>query len=154
MNNLEVATLLYQVADLLDLEANDTQRARAYRRAADSVAAFPEEISALNDRGQLQRILGVGNQLEKRLKDLLETGRLAYLDDLRANLPAGVIALLEVPGLPVRAAMILQSRYGVNDPAALAQAIRERKLDDLPGIGPRKQAALLDSIERLRRTRV
>lgn len=153
MKNLEVAVLLYQVADLLDLEASNSQRARAYRRAADSVAASLEEVSVLHGRGQLQQIPGVGKQLEQRLIDLLKTGRLAYLDELRAALPAGVIALLDLPGLPVRTALLLQSRLGINDPEALARAIQERRLDELPGLGPRNQAALLERIERLRTTR-
>jgi len=153
VNNLEVAVLFYQVADLLDLEPSNSQRARAYRRAADSIAACPDEVSVLCNRGELQQISGVGKQLEKRLHDLLQTGRFAYLDELRAELPPGVIALLDLPGLPIRAAVILQSRYGINDLDALAQAIHERRLDELPGIGTRKQAALLEGIARLRRTK-
>jgi PHP domain. len=151
MDNLTVAEALYEIADLLEFTGGDPFKVRAYRKAAEAVGLLPEPVADLAREGRLTRVPGIGKAIAAKIGELLETGRIGYLEELRQAVPPGVVDLTRVPGLGARTAMLLYRRLGVDSLEALELAAREGKLRELPGMGPRREAAILEAVERVRR---
>jgi len=151
VDNLTVAEALYEVADLLEFTGGDPFKVRAYRKAAEAVGLLPEQVAGLARSGRLTRVPGIGKAIAAKVTELVETGRLGYLEELRQAVPPGVLDLTRVPGLGARTAMLLYQRLGVDSLEALELAAREGRLRDLPGMGPRREAAILEGVARVRR---
>lgn len=151
MDNLTVAEALYEIADLLEFTGEDPFKVRAYRKAAEAVGLLPEQVAGLTRAGRLTRVPGIGKAIAAKIAELVETGRIGYLEELRQAVPPGVLDLTRVPGLGARTAMLLYRRLGVDGLEALELAAREGRLRDLPGMGPRKEAAILEAVARVRR---
>ena len=83
MRNQEVASLLYSIADLLESQRDEEWKARAYRRAAGNIERLEEDVQKIYDRDQLQQIDGVGESIENKIKEYLETGELEYYEELK-----------------------------------------------------------------------
>lgn len=151
MDNLTVAEALYEIADLLEFTGGDPFKVRAYRKAAETLGLLPEPVAQLVREGRLTRVPGIGKAIAAKVTEMVETGRIGYLEELRQAVPPGVLDLTRVPGLGARTAMLLYRRLGVDSLEALELAAREGRLRDLPGLGPRREAALLQAVTRVRR---
>lgn len=151
MDNLTVAEALYEIADLLEFTGGDPFKVRAYRRAAEALGLLPEQVADLVREGRLTRVPGVGKAIAAKVAEMVETGRIGYLEELRQAVPPGVLDLTRVPGLGARTAMLLYRRLGIDSLEALELAAREGRLRDLPGFGPRKESALLAAVAQARR---
>lgn len=154
MDNLDVARTLHEIADLLDLRGDEPFKIRAYRQAARTVETLLEDIGAVHRRGDLGRLSGFGKALTEKVGELLATGRLEYLETLRASIPPGVAEMTQVRGLGGRTAAMLHARLGISSLEELELAARQGRLRDLPGFGVRKEAAVLDALSALRRRAV
>jgi DNA polymerase (family X) len=150
MNNRDVAQALYEIADLLELKGEDAFKIRAYRKAAEAVELLLEEIADLAARGRLQAIPGIGKAIAAKIQELLTSGQIEYLEDLRRAIPPGVRDLTRVPGLGARTAELLYTRLGIDSLDRLELAARQGQLRDLPGWGARKEATLLETLTRFR----
>lgn len=151
VDNLTVAEALYEIADLLEFTGGDLFKVRAYRKAAEAVGLLPEQAADLVGAGHLTRVPGIGKAIAAKIAELVETGRIGYLEELRQSVPPGVLDLTRVPGLGARTAMLLYQRLGVDSLEALELAAQEGRLRDLPGLGPRKEAAIRAAAARVRR---
>jgi DNA polymerase (family X) len=136
-SNAEAAALLREIADLLDL-GGERFKPEAYRRAARSVESLPEPLAAVAGRGELRDVPGIGEAIEGKLREYLATGRIPYLDTLRATVPAGVLELMRLPGVGPKTARRFWVELGITDRAALAAAIEAGRLDGVKGFGTRK----------------
>jgi DNA polymerase (family X) len=145
-----VAKVLYEIADLLEFKGDDPFKVRAYRKAAEAVDMLLEEVSALAAQNRLTSIPGIGKAIAAKLQELLATGQVEYLEDLRRAVPPGVRDLTRVPGLGGKTAMLLFTRLGIDSLDRLEIAARQGHLRDLPGLGTRKEAQLLAALEKLR----
>jgi DNA polymerase (family X) len=150
VNNLDIAKVLFEIADLLELKGEDLFKVRAYRKAAEQIELLLEEAEALHRRGALTSIPGVGKAIAGKVAELLTTGRLEYLEELRRSVPPGVGELTRVPGLAAKTAALLYERLGIDSLDRLELAARQGELRDLPGMGPKKEAAILAGLEKLR----
>jgi DNA polymerase (family 10) len=150
VNNLDVARALYEIADLLELKDEDGFKVRAYRKAAQAIELLLEGVDEVARRGALTSIPGIGKAIAEKVSELLRTGHLAYLDDLRRAVPPGVGEMTRVPGLGAKTAALLYSRLGINSLDRLELAARQRELRDLPGMGPKKEAAILEALAKMR----
>ncbi|MDF2627865.1 MAG: DNA-dependent polymerase family [Symbiobacteriaceae bacterium] len=150
MTNRDVAQALYEIADLLELKGEDPFKIRAYRKAAEAVELLLEEIADLAAKNRLQAISGIGKAIGAKIQELLATGQIEYLEDLRRAIPPGVRALTRVPGLGARTAELLYTRLGIDSLDRLELAARQGLLRDLPGWGARKEAAILDALAKFR----
>jgi len=99
MKNQLVADILYKIADLLDLKGEIFFKTRAYRTAAQNIEVLDEDIEAITKEDRLQSIPGVGEALAKKIKEIVETGKLDYFEKLKKEMPEGLLALLDIPGL-------------------------------------------------------
>jgi DNA polymerase (family 10) len=146
--NDAAAALLNEYAELLVMTGGDPLRARAYDRAARAIAGHSADISALGPAA-LQRIPGVGKSIAEKVAEIGATGTFAALEQLRASIPDGVLALTRIPALGPRRALQLQAELGVSSPAELAEAIRAGWLAGLRGFGRKSEEKLLRGIELL-----
>lgn len=150
MTNLEIARVLKRVADLLELQGADRFRTEAYRRAAQSIEASSENVVYLHDRDSLQHLPGIGPAIAAKVEELIETGRLAYLERLESQIPAGLAELLEIHGLGPKRVRTLWQTLNITSLEALEAAARTGKLRGLPGMGVKTEENILKGIERYR----
>ena len=149
ISNQEVAALLEDIADLLEVKNENQFRVRAYREAARTIGGMTENVLKLWEEGRLREIPGVGPSIASKIDEFLRTGRLQYYEELRAQTPVGFTQLLSVPGLGPRRAEILRQKLGVTTLAQLEEALREHRVRGLPGFGEKVEENLLREIERL-----
>jgi len=149
ISNQEVAALLEDIADLLEVKNENQFRVRAYREAARTIGGMTEDVLKLWEEGRLREIPGVGPSIASKIDEFLRTGRLQYYEELRAQTPVGFTQLLSVPGLGPRRAEILRQKLGVTTLAQLEEALREHRVRGLPGFGEKVEENLLREIERL-----
>jgi DNA polymerase (family 10) len=142
MNNRQVADILYDIADLLEIKGEIIYKAVAYRRAADNILNLGRDVNDVWRDDKLREIPGVGEALAKKLDELLRTGRLGYYERLREEIPPGVVDMLAIPNVGPRTAKLLSD---------VERAAPEGKIRDLPGLGAKSEANILAGIEALRR---
>jgi DNA polymerase (family X) len=146
--NDTAAALLAEYAELLVMTGGDALRARAYEKAARAISGHPGDIAALGPAA-LQRIPGVGKSIAEKVGEITATGTFPALEQLRAQIPAGVLALTRIPALGPKRAYQLHAELGVSSPAELGDAIRAGRLAGLRGFGSRSEEKLLRGIDLL-----
>src|SRR5215471_18519571 len=109
MTNRDIAAAFDDVADLLEFQNANPFRVRAYRNAARRITDFAESLSSVvaDPERDLTEIEGIGKDLAEKIAELVKTGKLAMLEELQAKVPAGVMALLRIPGLGPKKAAVL-----------------------------------------------
>ena len=147
--NDQIAGLLAEYADLLQITGGDAFRARNYEKAAKSIAGYSADVGELDEAG-LQRIAGVGKSIATKIIELRQTGTIAALDELRAKVPAGVLEMTRIPALGPKRAMVLYTELGISSVDELAEAIEQGRLADLKGFGARSEEKIASGIEFLR----
>jgi DNA polymerase (family 10) len=148
--NGDVARLLEEIGDLLEIKGEQPFRVNAYRNAARRIEGLREPIEILHAEARLRTIQGVGEALEQKIGEFLTSGSLEYYEKLRGQFPPGLVELLEVPGLGPRKARLLYDQLGIGSLAELEAAAREHRLRDVPGLGERTEENVLVEIERLK----
>src|SRR5881394_719885 len=144
MQNAEIARLLGDVADLLEISAGNPFKVRAYRNAARTVADHPDPVAELVAGGafDLTELPGIGDGIAKEIRALVETGSLPQRQQLVAMIPPGLLELLKIPGLGPKRVKLFHDELKVNSVADLKAALGAGKIATLPGVGPK----LLDKI--------
>jgi len=139
MQNAEIARLLSDVADLLEISAGNPFKVRAYRNAARTVADHPDPIAELVSGGDfdLTDLPGIGDGIAKEIKALVETGTLPQRQQLVATLPPGLLELLRIPGLGPKRVKLFHEQLKVNSVADLKAALEKGKIAKLGGFGPK-----------------
>jgi len=150
MDKEKVAEILVEIGTLLELSGENPFKTRAYANAARALEALGEPLAELVAAKRLGEIKGIGEALEQKITELVETGRLRYYDELKASIPPGLIELLEIPGLGPKKIQALRKKLGVDTVAKLEAACRAGQVAELEGFGEKTQANLLEGIERHR----
>ncbi len=148
-----VVQVLRDISLLLQMKGENPFRSRAYDTAADRIAGLSEDLGALVRDGRLKELPGIGQAIADKVSELLTTGKLAYLDTLRAEFPKGVLELVQVPDLGPKKALVLARQLEVDGVDALEKACRAGRVHELPGFGEKSEAKILAGIELYRRTR-
>ncbi len=151
MTNREVARIFAEVADILAIQGENPYRINAYRRAAETIAALGQPLEVLWREGMLETVPGIGATLASKIDELLRTGRLEALEKLRAQVPAGVVEMLQVPEVGPKRAALFWRELGITSIAGLEEAAREGRLAPLPGMGAKSEQKVLAGIEALKR---
>jgi DNA polymerase (family X) len=155
LDNSQIADRLDAFAVLLELADSNPHAVRAYRRAADAIreAAFP--VAELVSSGRARELRGIGPSIEARLRELVETGSIAELDELERELAPDLVGLGRYLGLGARRSIELARALGVRTADELRDAASEGRLRAVPGIGPKTDARLREALshERKRRPR-
>ncbi|MFX1592388.1 MAG: DNA polymerase/3'-5' exonuclease PolX [Promethearchaeota archaeon] len=146
MKNMEIAKILYEIADLLELNEIE-YKPRAYRRAAQNIEILSEDIENFYKKGTLDDIPGVGKSITSKIQEYLETGELKYLNNLRNQIPEGLQELLKLEGIGPKTAQILHHELGIKNVNELELSIKKGKLKNIRGFGKKKEINLLQAIE-------
>jgi DNA polymerase (family 10) len=158
-DRLQVASVLDRIAAFLEFRGENQFRVRAFRTAAKAVLGLPASaapgatLAEALANGSLAEMRGIGPASLAIVKELIETGRSAYLERLEQEIPAGLLDLLEVPGLGATRIRLLHEKLGIDSLAALEAAARDGRLATLPGLGAKTAEKILKGIAFARGTR-
>jgi len=152
MDNKSIAGILYETADLLEVDGGDSFRIRSYRNAAEAIEALPQQISELIDEPkQVLAIPGIGKGMLNNLQEMFREGRLSLHADLLKKYRPSMLQLLRVQGLGPKTIALIWSAYQVCDLEGVEQLAREGKIRILPRMGEKHEQKLLKAIEDYRR---
>lgn len=151
MNNREVATILHETGLLMELQGENSFKIRAYYNGARTMEALEEDLEKVVGEGRLQKLPGIGPALTEKITELVETGRMAYHEELKTIIPEGVLELLQIPGLGPKKAGTLYRELGIASIGELEYACRENRLVTLKGFGIKTQQRFLQGIEMQKR---
>ena len=102
ISNAQMARVFSEIADMLEISGELVYKAVAYRRVADAVERWPDDVASLFAGGSPPKIPGAGPALGMKLAELATTGQLAYYDRMRAQVPSGLLEILKIPGVGPR----------------------------------------------------
>ncbi len=151
MKNREVAGLLYEMAELLELHAENRFKIIAFSKAARAIESLPEDISLVCREKRLQSIPGVGKAIAQKVEEYLKTGRIESHQELLAKTPPGLVKLLQISGLGPKTVFMLHEKLNITNLEELETAAREHRIRRLPRMGPTREANILKSIERYKK---
>ena len=152
MKNQMVAEVLYQIADLLDLKGEIFFKTRAYRIAAQTIEVLDEDIEDFVKQDRLREISGIGEALAKKIKEIVETGKLEYFEKLKKEIPEGLLKMLEIPGLGPKKVAAIYKNLGIKTISELRQACKDGKLRNLEGFGVITEQNILRGIQMKEKT--
>jgi DNA polymerase (family 10) len=149
MENITIAKMFEEAADLLEIQDANPFRVRAYRTAARTIGTLGTPVEALlkKDCRALEELPGIGADLAGKIVGICRTGRLPLLAELARKTPAGLVALLRIPGVGPKRAGLVYKKLGVSTLAELDQAARTGKVSELPGLGKTIEQAILRGLE-------
>jgi len=147
MTKDQVATALAEIGTLLELKGENAFRTNAYHNAARTIENLEEDLEEVVTQGRLGAIPGIGAGMSEKITTLVQTGRLPYLDDLRAKVPAGLVAMLRIQGLGPKKVKALYDQLAVDDLDKLRAACVEGKVAKLKGFGEKTQAKILEGLD-------
>jgi len=158
MENPDIARIFSDVADLLEIQGAVVFRIRAYRNAARIVETLPAPAeSILRDKGEagLTELPGIGKDLAAKIREIAETGKLRLLEDLKRQLPEGLVQMMHLPGVGPKRAKLLFDTLEIDTLDELERSARDGRLQGVKGFGPTLQANILKGIadEKVRSTR-
>ena len=148
MTKSQIAQVLEEIATLLELKDENPFKIRAYANAARSLETFGGNLSDLQDEEALAKIPGIGKAIAAKIKELAATGRLTYLEELRAEFPAAILELFSISGLGAKKIKALYEQLHVSSIEQLREACESGKVAELPGFGETTQTKICDAIER------
>ena len=152
MDNKAIANVLYETADLLEIDGQDSFRIRSYRNAAQAVENHSQQIEDLiSDPKQVLAIPGIGKSMLRNLQELLRDGKLAVQTELLEKYHPSMLQLLKIQGLGPKTIALIWSSYKVSDVDGVEKLAREGKIRELPRMGEKHEAKLLKAIEDYRR---
>ena len=153
MKQHEIASLFAHMADLLEVGGENPFRVRAYRRAGQNLERFSGDLEHLAAEQRLQELSGIGPDLASKISEYLSTGTIAAIDRLKQSIPAGVLELLDIPGVGPKTAKLLTERLHISTLQELETAAKNNRLSRLPGFQEKKAQNILKGIEIVKRGR-
>jgi DNA polymerase (family 10) len=152
MENKAIANLLYETADLLEIDGQDSFRIRSYRNAAQAIENLPQRIADLiSEPKKVLEIQGIGKGMLTNLQELFKNGKLAVHADLLTKYHPSMLDLLKIQGLGPKTIALIWSTYQVSDVDGLEKLARAGKIRELPRMGEKHETKLLKAIEDYRR---
>ena len=150
MKNKEVADILYEIADYLEIQEVEW-KPQAYRKAARNIENLSESIEDIEERGELQEIDGVGENIGDKISEYLKTGKLEYYEELKRDLPLDIDALTAVEGLGPKRVKEIYQAIGVTNLDELEEAAEKGEIAEIEGFGEKTQENILSHIDMARR---
>lgn len=146
MDNASVAELLARIALLMELKGENPFKIRSYRNASRTVGDLDDAVALLVERGELQKLKGIGKGINENIEELLKRGSSALLESLEAEVPEGLVDMTRIRGIGPGRVKKLHDALGIDTIGELEYACLENRLVELKGFGPRIQARLLEEI--------
>jgi DNA polymerase (family 10) len=149
ISNSDMARVFNEIADMLEISGELVYKAVAYRRVADAVERWPDDVAHLFQSEEPPKIPGAGPALTTKLAELATTGQLAYYDRMRAQVPSGLLEILKIPGVGPRTVKQLHDELGIDSVDALRAAAEGGTLRGLKGLSARTEENILAAMARL-----
>lgn len=147
MDKDRVAEILIEIGVLLELKGENPFKTRAYNNAARALEQLAEPIEKVIADGRLGEIKGIGAALQQKITELVTNGRLAYYEDLKASLPAGLMELMQLQGLGPKKVKALYEKLNVASIDQLEAACKAGQVAVLDGFGEKTQTKILEAID-------
>ena len=151
ISNGELARIFNEIGDMLEILGEVVFKAVAYRRVADAVERYPDDVAVLFRRGEPPALPGAGAALSAKLAELAQTGQLAYYDRLRAQVPDGLLDMLRVPGVGPKTVRLVHQTLGIDSLDGLRAAAESGGLREVKGLSARTEQNILEGISRIER---
>jgi DNA polymerase (family X) len=148
MENVRIAEILEEIADLLELKRDNPFRVRSYRNAAQAVRGFTQRIEDMAEEGEdLKSIPEIGESIAKKIVEILDTGSCRKLKMLHKQIPTGLPDLMKIPGLGPRKVKEMYDELDISSIAELKEACENKRIRDLEGFGEKTEKKILQGIE-------
>ena len=151
MNNKQIAKVFEDIADFLELKGENPFKIRAYQKVVRSIEHLPVELEQLVREDRLREVPGVGEAINKKITELVTTGKLEYYEKLKAEFPEGISTLLSIPGVGPKTAMLLSSELDIKSIDELEAAIVGGEVARLYRMGDKTAENILHQIQAMRR---
>ena len=152
MDNKAIAGLLYETADLLEIDGQDPFRIRSYRNAAQAIENLSQQVSELvSEPKKLLQVPGIGKGMLTNLQEISKEGRLTLHGELLTKYKPSMLELLKIQGLGPKTIALIWSAYQIADLEGVERLAREGKIRELPRMGEKQEQKLLKAIEDYRR---
>ena len=146
MDNVAIARILREIADLLEIKDENPFKIRAYRNAADIASNHPHAFAKLDERG-LREIPGIGKDLASRIHEIAQTGDTPYHRELLAEFPPSILDVLRLQGVGPKTVATLYRELGIRTLEDLEQAAADGRIRALRGMGAKKEALIVKALE-------
>ena len=152
MDNRAIANILYETADLLEIDGQDSFRIRSYRNAAQAIENHSHQIKdIISEPKQVLAISGIGKGMLQNLQELFNTGKLGVQAELLQKYHPSMLQLLKIQGLGPKTIALIWSAYKISDVDGVEKLCVEGKIRELPRMGEKHEAKLLKAIQDYRR---
>ena len=152
MDNKTIAGILYETADLMEIDGQDSFRIRSYRNAAEALEALPNQVAdIISEPKKVLEIRGIGKGMLLNLQELFKDGRLSLHAELLKKYRPTMLDLLKIQGLGPKTIALIWSAHQVSDLEGVEKLAREGKIRELPRMGEKQEQKLLKAIEDYRR---
>ncbi|MEP6470096.1 MAG: DNA polymerase/3'-5' exonuclease PolX [Chloroflexota bacterium] len=151
LTNAELARVFREIGDMLEIAGEVVYKSVAYRRVADAIERYPEDVASLYRRGAPPKLPGAGPALSTKLAELSETGALGYHQKLRDQVPDGLLDMLRIPGVGPRTVKLLHAERGIDSVDALRTAAADGQLRGVKGLSARTEQNILAGIAHMER---
>jgi DNA polymerase (family 10) len=149
LTNGDLARIFHEIGDILEVQGEIPFKTIAYHRAADAIGRSPVDLVAAYRSGDPPKVAGVGQAIGDKITELVTTGRMAYLERLRTEVPASLVELLEIPGLGPKTVRQLHEDLGIETMDQLREAAENGRIRTIRGLSERTEQLILEGIRRL-----
>lgn len=152
MENKVVTDILEEIGGLLDIKGESSFRVQAYYRAASSIKDLNENLLQVYERGELTKIPKIGQSIADKIVEILTEGKCRYLEELRKELPASLLTLMQIPTVGPKTAKLLYDSFGISTIEELKAAVTEGKLREVKHLGVKTEENIIRGIDLLEKS--
>ena len=149
LTNREIADIFETSADMLQIKGESRHRWLAYQRAAETIRELPRSLQAIADDEGLKSLPGIGDVLADKIQEMLDTGQLEFYEQLKTEVPPGVVEMLNINGVGPKKAALFWRELNITSVEALKEAADARRLRKLSGVGPKSEQKIINAIKAL-----
>ncbi|NPA27549.1 MAG: DNA polymerase/3'-5' exonuclease PolX [Epsilonproteobacteria bacterium] len=151
VKNSQIASILRELANYLEIEGENPFKIRAYKKAARVVESLGEEIEQMvKNREDLTKLPSIGKEIAAKIEEIVKTGRLQKLEELKRKIPPSLVELLSLEGLGAKKIKALYENLNITNYEELKEAALSHKIRELPGFGPKIEEKILKGLKLLK----
>lgn len=151
MLNKQIAETFREIAKILEIKGESIFRVRAYQKAAINIESTDKDIIDFANKKKLEELPGIGKDLAKKIEELICTGKLKFLEELKKTIPAGLLQMLDIPSIGPKKVKLFYDKLGIKNIAELEEKIRNKQLLGLFGIKEKTLINILKGIAILKK---
>ncbi|MFP4016589.1 MAG: DNA polymerase/3'-5' exonuclease PolX, partial [Halanaerobiales bacterium] len=147
ITNKEIASILNEIAYLMEINGENKFKVRAFYNVSRRIAEIDEELYILAKEGELEKIKGIGKGIAAAIRDILDEGYSPQLEELKGELPEGLLEMVNIPGLGPKRAHQLYEELAIDSLESLRTALKDGRVSQLKGFGEKSEEKLLKSLK-------